>query len=477
MNWEEACQILGVPITAKAAEIQSQYIYKAQLLHPDKTIGLPETIRHKAEEELKLVNAAFMVIKDLKINPQNNPPKLNVSPKRIAFTDLGSGQKKTTIVKIASIGGAYTKFWMDDAPASWLKVIEVKSTTNDPLPLEVTLEATGNNKQAKCNLPIRIENEKTKTKDEVDLKIELYPGSPTSSNAKSGNSSQPSGKAQQMQKTPIVGICGRSCSGKGAATEALASNNRDVLLLQSDYYFLEKTPCSYKGYACWEHVNCIDFSRLIRDVESLRSGQGIVVKTPSWKSPEKVQITKEDLKNIKLIVIEGYLIFAVKQLADLFDYKIFVDSSDYTILKRRPMRDGFKVFNYVQDVVIPVSKEYERVQKDVADVIINGEKQRSEVVKDVSQLLQQKFSNVGFTPGQSPWKVSPRDLIQESVWHPIDFSDLKDWVKKEKKRLDSGDELKGRTFRYRKNLRTGIYEVRLSSSHQPRICRYTLEPT
>ena len=73
MNWEEACQILGVPITAKAAEIQSQYIYKAQLLHPDKTIGLPETIRHKAEEELKLVNAAFMVIKDF---PEIQPLKM-----------------------------------------------------------------------------------------------------------------------------------------------------------------------------------------------------------------------------------------------------------------------------------------------------------------------------------------------------------------------------------------------------------------
>jgi len=45
MNWEEACQILGVPITATKDEIRAQYIYKAQLLHPDKTIGLPENVR------------------------------------------------------------------------------------------------------------------------------------------------------------------------------------------------------------------------------------------------------------------------------------------------------------------------------------------------------------------------------------------------------------------------------------------------
>ena len=117
MNWEEACQILGIPFSATADEIRAQYIYKAQLLHPDKTMGLPESVRHKAEEELKQVNAAYAVLKDLKNSPQNNPPKLSVSPLNIRFKDIEPDQKKTTIIEIESIGGAYTKFWMDDSPA------------------------------------------------------------------------------------------------------------------------------------------------------------------------------------------------------------------------------------------------------------------------------------------------------------------------------------------------------------------------
>lgn len=176
MNWEEACQILGVPVTATAAEIHTQYIYKAQLLHPDKTAGLPESVRQKAEEELKRVNSAYTVLKDLKNNPQANPPKLSVSPRYIRFKDVAPSQKKTTSIEIESVGGAYTKFWMDDSPADWLKVIEVKSTTNDPLPLEVTIEAIGSttlHKQIECSLPIRIENEKTKTRDEIIVKIQL----------------------------------------------------------------------------------------------------------------------------------------------------------------------------------------------------------------------------------------------------------------------------------------------------------------
>jgi calcineurin-like phosphoesterase family protein len=177
MNWEEACQILGVPVTATIAEIDAQYKYKANILHPDKTTGLPESIRQKAEEELKRVNTAYNVLRDLKNNPQANPPKLSVSPRYIRFKDMEPNQKKTTSIEIESVGGSYTKFWMDDSPATWLKVIEVKSTTNEPLPLEVTIEATGGStlrKQIECSLPIRLENEKTKTKDEVTVKIQLH---------------------------------------------------------------------------------------------------------------------------------------------------------------------------------------------------------------------------------------------------------------------------------------------------------------
>ena len=176
MNWEEACQILGVAPTATPAEIKTQYLYKAQLLHPDKTAGYPEAVRQKAEEELKRINAAYAVLKDAKNNTAGVPPRLRVSPKRIRFADVPPGQRKTTVVKIENVGGAYTKFWMDDAPAAWLKVIEVRSISGDPLPLEATIEAAGGeapHKQLECSLPIRIENEKNKTRDEVSVRIQL----------------------------------------------------------------------------------------------------------------------------------------------------------------------------------------------------------------------------------------------------------------------------------------------------------------
>ncbi len=51
--------------------------------------------------------------------------------------------------------------------------------------------------------------------------------------------------------------------------------------------------------------------------------------------------------------------------------------------------------------------------------------------------------------------------IKDHGWHDIDFDNLKPWVKKRKDILDTGQILKGKTFRYRKNTIIGKYQIRL----------------
>jgi len=177
MDWGEACNILGVTKTASLEEIRQQYHYKAQLLHPDKTIGKPESIRKKAEEEFKLVSQVYQFLTNPLNNPFTNPPRLKISPKHIRFKDVSIGQKKTTSFEIDSIGGAYTNIWFEKEPCPWLSVTSFESTTAEQLPMEVTIECTGigePGKQYSCKLPVRLENEKTKLKDEVVVDIELW---------------------------------------------------------------------------------------------------------------------------------------------------------------------------------------------------------------------------------------------------------------------------------------------------------------
>ena len=59
---------------------------------------------------------------------------------------------------------------------------------------------------------------------------------------------------------------------------------------------------------------------------------------------------------------------------------------------------------------------------------------------------------------------TPRSMpLLDNNWHDLVFEDLKEWVKNNHERLKSGEELKGRMFRYRLNPKTGKYQVRLSS--------------
>jgi len=176
MDWAEACRILGVAESATEQEIKEQYLYKAQLLHPDKNQDKPENIRRKAEAELALVNQAFSFLS----NPINNPyrisPKLAVEPAAIRFKDVDVGERKSTTLIIRNVGGPYTSVWMDNQPAPWLTVTGVKSITSERLPLEVTLECTAIGEpghEYMSDLLIKLENEGTHTVDQAIVKIEL----------------------------------------------------------------------------------------------------------------------------------------------------------------------------------------------------------------------------------------------------------------------------------------------------------------
>jgi hypothetical protein len=176
MDWAEACHILGVPQSATDQDIKEQYIYKAQLLHPDKNQDKPENIRRRAEAELVLVNQAYAFVSNANNNPYKIPPKLAIEPAAIRFKDVNIGEKKSTTLTIRNVGGPYTSIWIDNQPAPWVAVTGVKSITNERLPLEVALECTGMGEpetQYTCDLAIKLENENTKAVDNAAINIEL----------------------------------------------------------------------------------------------------------------------------------------------------------------------------------------------------------------------------------------------------------------------------------------------------------------
>jgi uridine kinase len=299
-------------------------------------------------------------------------------------------------------------------------------------------------------------------------------------------------KGNREQSRLVIGICGRSCSGKGVLCDKMASVNRNILLLKMDPFFKRGTSCHYRGYDCIEHCDCIRFDHLIETVRALKKGQSCVIHSEtSWLSQGDIEISSEDLKLKNLIVVEGFLLFAEKRLADLFDCKIFIDVSDLNILYRRLLRqNSLHGIQYIYDVIIPVSKDYEQIQKDSADIIFDGNQPKEQVLKEVGKYIKKLVRAVSpidisvppvkyikklvptpphiditVPPGKPAWKIYPLDLLSDGEWHPIDINNLKDWIVARKNVIDAGEELRGDHFRYRCNQNTGDYEIRLSSKY------------
>jgi curved DNA-binding protein CbpA len=62
MEFEDYYQALGVGADSSANDIKEAYKYKANVLHPDRLMGVSESIRSRAEEDLKKVNRAYDVL-------------------------------------------------------------------------------------------------------------------------------------------------------------------------------------------------------------------------------------------------------------------------------------------------------------------------------------------------------------------------------------------------------------------------------
>lgn len=179
-------------------------------------------------------------------------------------------------------------------------------------------------------------------------------------------------------KPVIIGVCGRSCSGKSTVVKELEEKYRGQFLhINQDKFFKVKAEN-------WERPEALRFDKLVEAITLLKEGKRVFIPTHRW-----TEVFDREVKPHKVIVVEGYLLFVDRELNKLFDKKIWVDVSDVNLLYRRIKRfNKLNQINYAMNVVIPESKNYEVMQRKEADVIINGNKTREEVVKEVEKSIK-----------------------------------------------------------------------------------------
>lgn len=186
---------------------------------------------------------------------------------------------------------------------------------------------------------------------------------------------------QPFAKPPyVIGIAGGTGSGKTTFSRELVATlmtNKIVYISHDSYYRdLSNIPFSERVKVNFDHPDALETDLLIQHLELLREGQAVDIPIYDFVEHTRSKET-EHIEPQPVILIEGILIFAVKELRDLMDMKIFVDTDADIRFMRRLLRDiderGRSVKSVCDqyiNVVRPMHEAFVEPSKVYADIIV-----------------------------------------------------------------------------------------------------------
>lgn len=178
----------------------------------------------------------------------------------------------------------------------------------------------------------------------------------------------------------VIGVAGGTGSGKSTLVKRLqeAFKNDDVATLCHDYYYKAHPELSYEERTKlnYDHPQAFDTDMMVEHIRALKNN--VPVERPVYSFVEHNRTSETvPVKPSKVIIIDGILIFENKELRDLMDIKVYVDTDADIRLARRILRDVRdrgrsmeSVITQYTSTVKPMHEEFVEPSKRYADVII-----------------------------------------------------------------------------------------------------------
>jgi len=177
----------------------------------------------------------------------------------------------------------------------------------------------------------------------------------------------------------IIGIAGGSGSGKTTLTRNIFEQFKDdVCVICHDSYYKDQSHLTMdqRVLTNYDHPDSIETDMMIKHLNQLKKGESVLTPVYSFVEHTRTNETvKVDPK--KVIIIDGILIFENKELRDLMDMKIYVDTDSDIRLIRRLLRDVNERGRSVESVteqyintVKPMHDQFVEPSKKYADIII-----------------------------------------------------------------------------------------------------------
>jgi len=178
----------------------------------------------------------------------------------------------------------------------------------------------------------------------------------------------------------VVGISGGTGSGKTTLADLILEKigREKIAYLPHDAYYRDQKhlPIEERAKVNYDHPDSLETELLIEHIEQLKKGH--VIEMPQYDFT--VHSRKQETLTIKpkrVVLVEGILIFVEKDLRNLFDMKIYVDTDADIRFIRRLTRDVTErgrtvqsVINQYLNTVRPMHLEFVENSKRYADIIV-----------------------------------------------------------------------------------------------------------
>ncbi len=181
-------------------------------------------------------------------------------------------------------------------------------------------------------------------------------------------------------KVTVIGVAGGTGSGKSTLVKCLkeAFCTGDVGTICHDYYYKARPELTFEERTKlnYDHPQAFDTDMMVEHISALKSGVAISHPLYSFVDHDRME-ESVTLMPSKVIIVDGILIFENKELRDLMDIKVFVDTDADLRLSRRILRDVCErgrtmesVISQYVETVKPMHDEFVEPSKRYADVII-----------------------------------------------------------------------------------------------------------
>ncbi|XP_039268909.1 uridine-cytidine kinase 2-B-like [Styela clava] len=187
----------------------------------------------------------------------------------------------------------------------------------------------------------------------------------------------------------IIGVSGGTSSGKTSVCQkiiqclketSMSKWGKVAIISQDDFYrelTSEQIALANKSQYNFDHPDAFDTKLMKKTLSELVQGKTVKLPKYDFKTHSRLKDEWTELGRCDVILFEGILVFYHKEIREMFNMKLFVDSDADTRLSRRVLRDISErgrelesVLHQYTTFVKPAFEEFCMPTKKYADVII-----------------------------------------------------------------------------------------------------------